>query len=80
MTDTQLYFAVGLPTFAVLIGIIVNGMQFASLHGRMGALDSRFAGFEVRIASLEAKFEVMLTKLVDIDNRVSRLEDRWPGR
>src|SRR5215467_7735369 len=44
VNDTQLYLAVGLPTIAVLVGVLINAMQFnaqfSTLNSRLGALES----------------------------------------
>jgi predicted PurR-regulated permease PerM len=87
LTDTQLYLAVGLPTLAVLIGVLINAMQFnaqfstlnarittleSSLTGRITALENHVANFEAR---MDSRLEIILGKLIEVDNRVSRLED-----
>jgi hypothetical protein len=64
------------PTIiTVLIGILLN-------NGRLSDLNSRFAGmetrFESRLASLEHKFDtrfdLLLSKVIDLDNRLTRIE------
>jgi hypothetical protein len=80
MTETQLYFVVGLPMIAILIGIPTSGVQFAVLNGRMPALERRFADMEKRFADLKARvetrFDPLMSKLFELDNRLSRLEER----
>lgn len=71
VTDLQLYFAVGIPTLAVLVGILTNSMQFSSLNSRITSLESRF---DARFERLEIKFETLTGKVIDIDNRVTRIE------
>ena len=101
---------VGLPTLAVLIGILVNNSRLSDLRlfiaaqmdaerrandanfGRMGEgfrrLDERIDGLGARMDRLEARMDklearvdnlekVLLGKIEDIDNRLSRLEDRF---
>jgi len=74
MTDVQLYLTIGIPTFAVLIGILLNGFLY-------NALNSRIAGLETRMLSLEttvtARFDLMMGKLMELDTRLSVLEDRF---
>jgi chromosome segregation ATPase len=94
---------VGLPTLAVLIGILVNNSRltdlrayiasqfdaerrtndanfgrmeerFRRLEDRIGALEARMGKLEARVDSLE---KVLLGKIEEIDNRLSRLEDRF---
>jgi len=86
VTDAQLYLAIGLPTLSVLVGILVNGMQFGALNARMNSLESRLDGkidaleskIDSRITNLENKFDtrfdLLLSKVIDIDNRLTRFE------
>ncbi len=43
MTNTQVWLAVGLPTLAVLLGMLVNALVFESLSARMSSLEARMA-------------------------------------
>lgn len=69
MTDTQLYLAIGVPTIALVLGMIGNGLLFNALAARMLSL-------EARMLSLEARMDILIGKVADIDNRLSVLEDR----
>jgi hypothetical protein len=82
MTNAQLYLAIGMPTLAVLVGILINGLQF---HAQIGALsarlttvetsfNARMASLETRMMNLETKFDLLMGKVIDIDNRLTRLE------
>jgi hypothetical protein len=62
MNDTQLYFAIGLPSFVALVGILVNVGYFVVLNSRMGRV--------------EDKIDVLTGKVADVDNRVIRIEDK----
>jgi hypothetical protein len=60
------------PTIiTVLIGILLN-------NGRLNDLNSRFASMESRFSSLEHKFDtrfdLLLSKVIDLDNRLTRIE------
>ncbi|MBV8731901.1 MAG: hypothetical protein JO336_19000 [Acidobacteriia bacterium] len=81
--------AVGLPTLAVLIGILVNNARLTDLRVHIAAqfdaerrantanidrLADRMDRLETRIDNLE---KALLGKIEDIDNRLSRLEDRF---
>jgi len=74
MTDAQLYLAIGLPVFAVVMNILAGVLQTNSLNGRFTSLesnmnarfasiDSRFAGIDARFDSLDSRFETLLAKL-----------------
>jgi hypothetical protein len=73
MNEQQLYIAVGLPTIVALIGILVNIGYFVGLNGRIGSLETRL---DSRINSLEAKFDILVGKVVELDNRLVRMEER----
>ena len=73
MTDQQLYLAIGVPTIAVLVGILVNVGYFVALNGRINSIELRL---DSRINSLEAKFDILVGKVIEIDNRMIRLEER----
>jgi hypothetical protein len=66
MTDMQLYIAAGLPTIAVLVGILMNVSLFNSLGVRLLALGNK-AG---------TKLDIVAGKLAELDNRLSRVEER----
>ena len=66
MTDAQLYLAMGLPTLAVMLGILMNGLLVSQLGNQLGA----------RITSLETRLETLIGKVIEIDNRLTRLEER----
>ena len=85
MTDLQLYLAIGIPTFAVLVGILMNAVQYSGLNSRFSGMDSRMSSMETRISSLETrldarfnnlevKFDTLTGKVVDIDNGVTRIK------
>jgi hypothetical protein len=73
MTDLQLYILIAIP----LVGILSNTALFIHLSS---TINSRFAVSDARIDHLteriEAKFEVLTGKVVNIDNRLTRLEER----
>jgi hypothetical protein len=70
MNDSQMYLAIGLPTIAVLTGIIVNGMQF---HNVAAALNAR-------MSSVETRLDMLISKVMDFDGRLTRFEERMQRR
>lgn len=74
MSDVQLYFAGGIPTFAVLIGILMNVVHHNSVNTRFNSNDSRFNSIDARFNTLEVKFDTLIGKVIDLDNRVTRIE------
>ena len=67
MAPTQFYIAIAIPTLAVLAGILVNVTQFGTLSARMTHLEAKF----------DTRFDMLLSKVVEIDNRLTRLEERF---
>ena len=91
MTDVQLYFAVGLPVFAFLLSIALGVIQTnaiqaritsveTSMNARFSSLESnmnaRFSSIDARLNSLENRFETLTGKVVEMDNRLTRVEER----
>jgi hypothetical protein len=68
---TQAIFTVGMPTLAVLVGILINNSRLSDLRGY---IDVRFADMD-RVN--EARTNLILSKIEDIDSRLSRLEERF---
>jgi hypothetical protein len=73
MTDLQLYILVAIP----LVGILANTGLFIHLSGTM---NTRFAGLESRMDSrferMDARFDTLMGKVIEIDNRLTRVENR----
>jgi len=80
MTDLQLYILVAIP----LVGILANtgsfvhlsstmSLRFAALESKM---ESRFEHVDARFERVDARFETLMGKVIDIDNRLIRVEDR----
>jgi len=73
MTDLQLYILVAIP----LVGILANTGLFIHLSGTM---NTRFAELESKMESrferVDARFDTLMGKVVEIANRLTRVEDR----
>ncbi len=67
MTDSQLYLAIGIPTLAVLLGILTNVIQWNAINARFNSLEARFN-------NLDVKFDTLTGKVIDVGNRVTRIE------
>lgn len=67
-----------MPTLAVLVGILINNSLLSDLRGY---IDARFAAMDQRFSDLEkvneARTNLILGKIEDIDNRLTRLEERF---
>jgi hypothetical protein len=73
MTDAQLYLSIGVPTLALALGMIGNGFLFNALSARMSSLETRMLTLET---SVNQRIDLLISKVADIDTRLSVLEDR----
>ena len=78
MTGLQLYLAIGIPTFAVLIGILTNVVHHSSTNASFNRVETRISNLETRVDArfnnLDVKFDTLTGKVIDVDNRVTRIE------
>jgi hypothetical protein len=74
MTDLQLYLAIGIPTFAVLVGILMNVIHHSAVNARFNSVDARFNSVDARFNNLDVKFDTLTGKVIEVDNRVTRIE------
>jgi hypothetical protein len=77
MTEQQLFLAIGIPSTLALIGSLVNVSYFVTIHGRIAGLETRL---DARINALQAKINARIDRLIgkiyELDNRMTRLEER----
>jgi hypothetical protein len=84
MTNVQLYFTIGIPTFTVLVSLVVAILQSShalnQLNGRFttleGSLNARFSGLEGRFNLLDQDMKTLVRASNDLDVRLARLEER----
>ena len=74
MTDVQLYLAIGIPTIAVLIGILTNVIHHSAVNSRFNSVDARFSNIDARFNNLDVRFDTLTGKVIDVYNRVTRIE------
>jgi hypothetical protein len=92
MTNVQLYLAIGMPTGAILVGIVLNVVQINAINARLSAMETRInnlearmdhrfdnvdAGFnsmDARFNNLEVIFDTLIGKVLELGNRVTRIE------
>ncbi len=73
MTEQQLYLSIGIPSLVAILGILINVSYFIVINARIQALENRL---DSRIGSMEQKFEILTGKVIEMDNRIIRLEER----
>ena len=60
------------PTIlTVLIGILLNNGRLNDLTGYVRSLDTRLTHLDNK---LDTRFDLLLSKVVDVDNRLTRIE------
>jgi hypothetical protein len=60
------------PTIlTVLIGILLNNGRLNDLTGYVRSLDTRLTNLDNK---LDTRFDLLLSKVVDVDNRLTRIE------
>ena len=78
MTDVQLYLAIGIPTFAILVGILTNVVHHSSTNARFNGIETRISNLQTRVDArfnnLDVKLGTLTGKIIDVDNRVTRIE------
>jgi hypothetical protein len=85
MSNIQFYLTIGIPTLAILLGMFMNTLQFNAVNVRLSSMDSRFSAtetcisnletrFDERFNNMEVKFDTLIGKIVELDNRVTRIE------
>jgi hypothetical protein len=60
------------PTIiTVLIGILLNNGRLSDLNSCMNSFDARLASMDNK---LDTRFDMLLSKVVEVDNRLTRIE------
>lgn len=84
MTNVQLYFAIGIPTFTVLCSLMIGIFQLnhvvTQLNARFTSLESnmntRFSTLDNRMNMFESDIKTLVKVTNDFDVRLARLEER----
>ncbi len=83
MSDTQLYFAIGIPCFTIIVSLIISIINVAGIRQEMREIRADFramrSNFADDIRSIRATLDLMTGKLANLDTRVSLIEDRILG-
>lgn len=81
MTDTQLYLALGIPILAILTSLTVSMVQVSGIREDMRQMRTEFHG---DLRDLRSDFrdslQALTGKVVEIDNRLTRIEERLEHR
>jgi hypothetical protein len=95
MTDIQLYLAVGLPIIAVLTSLTVSILQISAIRAEVGRIHDDMSGiradfredmiglraeFREDMRAMRADLNILTGKVIEIDNRLTRIEERLEHR
>jgi heme exporter protein D len=73
MTNAQLWIAVGIPAFTMLMTLLGSIWQSNNV---LNQISFRIGSIETRMGSLEQDMKTIVRVVNDLDNRLSRLEER----
>jgi hypothetical protein len=84
MTNVQLYFAIGVPTFTILLSLVIGIFQLNhavnQINARFTTLENLVTGLETRLdarmAVIEADIKTLVRMIGDLDTRLAHLEER----
>jgi hypothetical protein len=73
MSNVQLLITVGLPMLALAFGRYLNDRRFEAINGRIDDLRTDLSG---RLSRVETAVDNLTSKLLELDNRVIRIESK----
>jgi hypothetical protein len=86
--STQIALSMGVPTLAVLVGILINNYRMGDMNSRMGDMNSRLGDMHSRLDDLRAHMDARFDDMKDmwrselhrveevLDARLRHLEER----
>jgi hypothetical protein len=77
MNNTQLYIGLGIPCLAIITSLIVSILQVSGIREDMRHMRTEFHG---DYQALRRDMQDLTGKAVDIDNRLTRIEERLEHR
>ena len=75
----QTTLSVGVPTLAVLVGILINNSRLGDFRGHLDAqfrqIDARFSHIDTRFNDMKDLFDAKLSRVEEVlDARLTRIE------
>ena len=88
MTNVQLYLAIGVPILAILASMTVSLVQISGIREDMRGMRADFredmralrAEFREEIRAIRADITALTGKVIEMDNRLTRIEERLEHR
>ena len=84
MTNVQLYLALGIPFLSLVVAMVISNFRIndmrdllrAEMQGEFKAIRTELAEQRRILDRLVVSIDMLTGKVVEIDNRLSRLEER----
>jgi type IV secretory pathway VirB3-like protein len=77
MTNQQPYFAIGIPVFAVIFGVMMNVLVIVWQSNQLRQyVDVRFRSVEDRLDKIERTLEIIQTDLKEFYRDITRLKQK----
>lgn len=81
MNNTQLYVGLGIPCLAIITSLIVSILQVSGIREDMRHMRTEFhSDHQALAAGLRRDMQGLTGKVVEIDNRLTRIEERLEHR
>ncbi len=77
MTDTQLYFSVGLPILAVLTRLTISLMQVSGNRNEMRGFRGDLRDIREDLREMRNDIKLLTGKVIDVDNRLFEPKNGW---
>jgi len=77
MTNNQLYLAIGLPCMTIMASLIISLVQISGVKYSIRELREDLREIREDIRSLNAKFDILIGKVAELDTRLSIIEERF---
>lgn len=79
LSNTQLYFAIGIPCLTIIVSVVINFLSLSNISGRVDAIQSQISGVRDDIREIRSDLKNIVGALNQLDKRVSLIEDRILG-
>src|SRR5579863_164939 len=76
----QLALSIGVPTLAVLMGILINNSRLGDVNSRMGDVNSRLNDMNSRLVDMNSRIGDMNSRIADMNSRLGDLRTHMDTR
>ena len=76
MTNTQLYFAIGIPCFTILASLIISLVQWWGVKDSVGDVKAAMREMREDIREIRSDIKMIVSKIAEMDTRLTVIEER----